>query len=509
MNDIAEKIAKNGSYEIAELDFQNTCRVTPEQLTEWCREHGISFDTETRRMPNKARMRWVGRTMRACCRAFLLATDEYGWARFQKVGFLSVFPPCSSMAYLFCHRERLLGTRLAPGGAFVESAGGMFVDHIKVHVKGGDGGSGMVSFRREKFVPKGGPDGGDGGRGGDVILRADSHTDNLANFFYEPIIKAKDGEKGGSKNCYGKAARAKIVPVPIGTLVYRLPSTEVRPAGTRLEMIGRAINLAREIDLDEPAPAPPLTTGTRPAEDLELLADLTEAGQEFVICAGGQGGKGNVHFKSSKNRVPREYTPGEAGEEGDFFLELRTIADAGFVGYPNAGKSTLLGKISAAHPKVAAYPFTTLHPIIGVVEFPGFARATVADIPGLIEGAHLNVGLGHEFLRHIVRCKLLLFVVDMAGSEGRSPLDDLGSLRQEIKLYDPTLADRPWLVIANKMDLPEAAENLKAFKRRFRKREVIPVSAAEEEGLAKLKNRLREIVLNPASAVEFDAPLPA
>jgi GTP-binding protein len=238
--------------------------------------------------------------------------------------------------------------------------------------------------------------------------------------------------------------------------------------------------------------------------DLELIADLTQPGQEFVLCKGGEGGKGNVHFKSSTNRIPRESTPGESGEEGDFVFELRTIADAGLVGYPNAGKSTLLGRISSAHPKVAAYPFTTLHPIIGVVEFPGYDRATVADIPGLIEGAHLNVGLGHEFLRHIVRCKLLLFVLDMAGSEGRNPVEDLGTLREELKLHDPTLARRPWVVIANKMDLPEAEANLKAFRRRFRKREVIPISASENQGIEALKERLHELIGRRADA----APTP-
>lgn len=362
----------------------------------------------------------------------------------------------------------------------------MFVDHIKIHAKAGDGGTGCVSFRREKFVPRGGPDGGDGGRGGDIILRADTHTDNLATFFYEPIIKGKDGENGSGKNCYGKAAKPKYVRVPIGTLVYREPHVDDRIPGTPTHLLNRAIDLSREPE-DAPRPAP--TT------ERTLLADLTQDGEEFVLCKGGDGGKGNVHFKSSRNRVPREYTPGVAGEESDFYFELRTIADAGLVGYPNAGKSTLLGKISAAHPKVAPYPFTTLHPIIGVVDFPGFARATVADIPGLIEGAHRNIGLGHEFLRHIVRCKLLLFVLDMAGSEARNPLDDLGSLRTELKLYDPTLADRPWIVIANKMDLPGADENLKAFKRRFRKREVIPISANNGDGLEVLKTRLRELVL--------------
>src|SRR5207253_6603016 len=190
------------------------------------------------------------------------------------------------------------------------------------------------------------------------------------------------------------------------------------------------------------------------------VVDLTRDEQEFVLCRGGAGGKGNVHFKSSRNRAPREYTEGEEGESGHFLLELHTIADAGLVGYPNAGKSTLLRAISAARPKVAPYPFTTLHPIVGIVEFPGYRRATVADIPGLIEGAHRNVGLGHDFLRHITRCRLLIFVVDVAGSEGRSPIEDLRQLRKEIDLYDPTLSARKWFVVANKMDLPGAEENL-------------------------------------------------
>jgi GTP-binding protein len=365
----------------------------------------------------------------------------------------------------------------------------MFVDQIKVHAKAGEGGDGCVSFLREKFIPKGGPNGGDGGRGGDIILRADTHTDNLASFFYEPIIRGFDGENGMGKNLYGRGAKPKYVRVPVGTLVYRVrndaPAAPAPPALRGTQMY----NLAHE------APESPPKRGLDiRSPDLELVADLTEPGQEFVLCKGGNGGKGNVHFKSSTNRIPREATPGDPGEEADFVFELRTIADAGLVGYPNAGKSTLLGHISSAHPKVAAYPFTTLHPIIGVVEFPGYERATVADIPGLIEGAHLNVGLGHEFLRHIVRCKLLLFVLDMAGSEGRNPIQDLATLREELKLHDPTLADRPWIVVANKMDLPEAAENLKAFKRRFRKREVIPVSAAGNVGIELLKERLRELI---------------
>ena len=361
----------------------------------------------------------------------------------------------------------------------------MFVDHIKISAKAGDGGCGCVSFRREKFVPKGGPDGGDGGRGGSIILRADPNVDNLSAFFYEPIVKAKNGDRGHSRQCYGKGAKDKLVPVPIGTLIYRMPPEEPVPF---------------DPDNFEPREKKEIT----PA-DLELVADLAHDGDELVLCKGGEGGRGNIHFKSSRNRVPTQYTEGEEGEQGVFYLELRKIADAGLVGYPNAGKSTLLGKISAAHPKVAPYPFTTLHPIVGVVEFPGFRRLTVADIPGLIDGAHRNVGLGHEFLRHIVRCKLLLHLVDIAGSEGRNPIDDISSIRKELKLYDPLLADRPWIVVANKMDLPGAAENLKVFKRRFRKIKVIPISAEQGEGLDTLKTWLAEAILSdpgPGSSSE-------
>ena len=331
----------------------------------------------------------------------------------------------------------------------------MFIDRIKVFAQAGSGGRGSVSFRREKFVPKGGPDGGDGGRGGDVILRADRHVDNLSNLFYEPIIKAKSGGHGMGKKMHGKSAPAKIVKVPVGTIVW--------PADEK----GR------------PTSAAP-------------IVDLTQDGQEFVLCRGGAGGKGNVHFKSSRNRAPRQYTEGEEGEAGRFSLELRTIADAGLVGYPNAGKSTLLRQISAARPRVAAYPFTTLHPIIGVVEFSGYRRATIADIPGLIEGAHRGLGLGHEFLRHITRCRIFLFVIDVAGSEGRNPVEDLQQLRKELDLYDPLLSQRPWFVIANKMDLPCAEENLSGVRKKFPKIDIVPISAAKGEGIEKLKEKLEK-----------------
>jgi GTP-binding protein len=348
----------------------------------------------------------------------------------------------------------------------------MFLDRIKVFAQAGSGGRGCVSFRREKFVPKGGPDGGDGGRGGDVILRADRHTDNLSNLFYEPIIRAKNGGQGMGKKMYGRSAPNKIVKVPIGTLVYRIAET-----GNRKE--------------DEQQRESAQLSGIRyPKSQIECVADVTRDGQEFVLCEGGAGGKGNVHFKSSRNRTPREYTEGEEGELGHFLLELRTIADAGLVGYPNAGKSTLLRRISAARPKVAAYPFTTLHPIVGVVEFSEYRRATIADIPGLIEGAHRGLGLGHEFLRHITRCRIFLFVVDVAGSEGRSPFEDLQQLRKELDLYDALLSQRPWFVIANKMDLPGTEENLNALRKKFSKIEIVAISAANGDGNEDLKKKL-------------------
>jgi len=355
----------------------------------------------------------------------------------------------------------------------------MFVDRVRVFAQAGKGGRGSVSFRREKFVPKGGPDGGDGGRGGDVILRADRHVDNLANLFYEPIIKAKNGGHGMGKKMAGRTGADKIVKVPVGTVVWRAEDGE-RPTS----------------NVQHPTLNSQRSAIRNPPSEMDLIVDLTRDGQEFVLCRGGAGGKGNVHFKSSRNRAPRQYTEGEEGEQGYFLFELRTIADAGLVGYPNAGKSTLLRKISAARPKVAAYPFTTLHPIVGVMEMSGYRRATIADIPGLIEGAYRGVGLGHEFLRHITRCRILVFVIDVAGSEGRNPIEDLQNLRREIDLYDPALSSRPWLVVANKMDLPDAERNLRALQERFPKTKIIPTSALKAEGISKLKETLAPTLSN-------------
>lgn len=350
----------------------------------------------------------------------------------------------------------------------------VFVDRIRIHAKAGDGGNGCVSFRREKFVPRGGPNGGDGGKGGDIILRTDIHTDNLVDFYYRPLLKSSRGEHGLGKNMYGKAGADMIYKVPVGTVIYRIPPQVVEPP-------------AEDRAADGEPPTKPIIL----LADCQLVADLDQESQDFILCHGGSGGKGNTHFKSSVNRAPRQFTEGEPGEEGFFLLELRKIADVGLVGYPNAGKSTLLGKLSAAHPKVAPYPFTTLNPVIGVVEFDGYKRAAVADIPGLVDGAHRNVGLGHDFLRHIVRCKLLIFVLDIAGSEGRNPIQDLGSLRRELDLYDPTLSQRPWMIAANKMDLPGAEENLAILRTRFSDKTIIPIAAAEARGIEEFKAALR------------------
>lgn len=440
----------------------------------------------------------------------------------------------------------------------------MFIDHIRIQAKAGRGGDGAVSFRREKFIPKGGPDGGDGGDGGDIILRVDPHLDNLTPFFYKSIYKAQSGIGGKGQKMYGRAGKDLVISVPKGTLVYRaiVPPTDKSLAATLAnatdeernfgEFVGGPESIANSLELDadddeelladdndseladeeddaldgEPDGTDPEDVdldddlefnderdtdfagsgGEESAEEEpgiapdiegpppELIADLTEDGQEFLLCKGGKGGRGNFHYKSSRNRTPRQFEKGGEGEEGTFYLELRRIAEVGLVGYPNAGKSTLLGAISGAKPKVAAYPFTTLQPIIGVVNGDDYRTATVADIPGLIEGAHDNVGLGHEFLRHIMRCRVLFFVIDMAGSEGRHPAEDLATLRQELSLYDEMLAQKPWIVVANKMDLPEAAEMLQQFKATYPNREVIEISAGLEEGIDVLKKRLFELI---------------
>jgi GTPase len=372
----------------------------------------------------------------------------------------------------------------------------VFVDHIKIYAKAGNGGDGSTSFRREKFIPRGGPDGGDGGRGADIILVVDQHTDTLKTFFYSPNLRAEHGARGAGRQKSGKSGKDLRLLVPAGTLVYKVKDVPLVPVGTRLEEVPSEVDAEPGpvgdgffIDEEEESVKSSLER-TMGVGELELIADLTTVGQECIIAKGGKGGKGNIHFKTPTHQTPLEFTPGEMGDEGIYFMELRQIADAGLVGFPNAGKSTILSKLSAAKPKVAAYPFTTLKPMVGVVEYPEYKRLTLADIPGLIEGAHDNVGLGHDFLRHILRCRLLLFVLDMAGSEGRHPVDDLATLRTEISLYDEQLAKRPWIVIANKMDLPESEELLAQCKQRFPKVKFVPISAGEGTGLEGLRKEL-------------------
>jgi GTP-binding protein len=248
------------------------------------------------------------------------------------------------------------------------------------------------------------------------------------------------------------------------------------------------------MEIDLAADEAPIGSGSESRPQGELVVDLTEHGQRFVLCKGGRGGLGNRNFATAARQAPRFAQPGEPGEEGEFLLELRIIAEVGLVGYPNAGKSTLLTAISHARPKIAPYPFTTLHPQIGIVEYSDFHRLTVCDVPGLIEGAHRNIGLGHAFLRHIERCKILVLLLDMAGTDNRAPWDDYKNLLNELELYDPTLLERPRLVVANKMDEPTAEANLKTFKRRIPKTPVLPIAAAFDEGIAKFKLMIREAV---------------
>ena len=386
----------------------------------------------------------------------------------------------------------------------------MFIDEMKIFARAGHGGKGCVAFHREAYITKGGPSGGNGGRGGSVILQADHDLNNLIAQYYKPRLIAQKGEAGLGKGMDGRAGKDLLVKVPCGTLVWKLPSpvrpsdevaTETEeseePATLKLSTSRRPLirhsgrERAMEIDLSA-EPEPDRTT--EPSDKGELIADLTEHGQQFILCKGGRGGLGNRNFATAARQAPRFAQPGESGEEGEFRFELRIIADVGLVGYPNAGKSTLLTAISQARPKVAPYPFTTLHPQIGIVEYPDWRRLVVCDVPGLIEGAHKNVGLGHAFLRHIERCKILVLLLDMAGTDGRIPSDDYQQLLNELGLHDPALLEKPRLVVANKMDEPVAEANLKAFKRKIRKTPVLPIAAAFDQGIEKFRNMIREAV---------------
>jgi len=386
----------------------------------------------------------------------------------------------------------------------------MFVDEIKIYARAGHGGKGCVAFHREAFVPKGGPSGGNGGRGGSVILQADHDLNNLIAQYYQPRLLAQDGQFGLGKGMDGHAGKDLVVKVPCGTLVWRLPSVpppggdfadenedeDEKPAFKTSTSQRRLIRSAsggqaQEIDLSKEA-AGEFSAGN--LEKGELVADLTENGRQFVLCKGGRGGLGNRNFATAARQTPRFAQPGEPGEEGDYLFELRIMAEVGLVGYPNAGKSTLLTAISKARPKVAPYPFTTLHPQIGIVEYADWHRLTVCDVPGLIEGAHRNVGLGHEFLRHIERCKILVLLLDMAGTDNRAPWDDYRQLLKELELYDLTLLEKPRLVVANKMDEAAAEKNLKQFKKKIRKVPVLPIAAAFDQGIEQFKKTIREAV---------------
>lgn len=392
----------------------------------------------------------------------------------------------------------------------------MFIDEIKVYAKAGHGGKGCVAFLREAYRPKGGPSGGNGGRGGSVILQADHDLNNLLNQFYQPRLIAESGQGGMGKGMDGIAGKDLIIKVPCGTLVWKLASKapEIEPeeeaeldedeseektekplmlsTGKRplIRHSGNAraveIDLSKEQDDDAPDDSDP--------DKGELIADLTEHGQQFILCKGGRGGLGNRNFATAARQTPRFAQPGEPGDEGDYRLEMRIMADVGIIGYPNAGKSTLLTAISKARPKIAPYPFTTLTPQVGIVEYPDWKRLTVCDVPGLIEGAHNNVGLGHAFLRHLRRCKVLVVLLDMAGTDNREPWDDYKQLLKELELYDPALMDVPRYVVANKMDEPSSEANLKAFKKKVRKITVLPISAAFDEGMDKFRTLIREAV---------------
>jgi GTP-binding protein len=325
-----------------------------------------------------------------------------------------------------------------------------FVDCLTVQARAGRGGDGSGSFRREAHVERGGPDGGDGGRGGHVILRGDINEDSLIRLFFSPRLVAEAGVSGQGQQMHGRNGADFVVRVPCGTLVF-----------------------------DE--------------ETGEIRGDITADGQELVVARGGAGGRGNVHFKSATHQAPTEFTPGTEGEEFRLRLELKVIAEVGLVGFPNAGKSSLLAALSAARPRIAAYPFTTLNPIIGTLVFEDFSQIRIADIPGIVEGAHTGVGLGLDFLRHLARARALLVVVDAAGVDGRTPWDDYRALRREMRLFDPALLKRPILLVANKMDLPGAAENLTRLNAAAR-RQALPVSVASGQGLDDLRARLKALI---------------
>jgi GTP-binding protein len=334
----------------------------------------------------------------------------------------------------------------------------MFVDEVDIRVSAGDGGRGCVSFRREKFVPRGGPNGGDGGHGGSVYIVASAHLNTLVNYRFHPEFRARRGGHGEGSNRTGASAADIELEVPVGTVVY-----EKRP-----------------------------DTG-----ELRPLADLTAVGERVLVAHGGRGGRGNAHFATATNRAPRRADPGEAGEVRDLQLQLKLLADVGLVGFPNAGKSTLISRISAARPKIADYPFTTLAPHLGVVTLSNDRSFVVADLPGLIEGAHTGQGLGHQFLRHIERTKIIVYVVDVSGASGRDPAGDLDVVRRELGLFHAALLERPQLAAANKIDTITDPAPLAGLEARARQlgMPLYQISAVTGEGVDRLLEAVwREMV---------------
>lgn len=346
----------------------------------------------------------------------------------------------------------------------------MFLDTAKIKVKAGKGGDGMVAFRREKYVPNGGPWGGDGGKGGSVIFRVDEGLRTLMDFRYNRIFKAQEGEKGMTKGMHGRGAEDLIIRVPQGTTV-------------------------------------------RDAETGKVVTDLVENGQEFVIAKGGRGGRGNIRFATPKNPAPEISENGEPGEERQLELELKVLADVGLVGFPSVGKSTLLSVITAAKPKIGAYHFTTIVPNLGMVRTKSGESFAVADLPGLIEGASQGIGLGTQFLRHIERTRVILHVIDMSASEGRDPYEDYVAINTELETYNLRLMERPQIIVANKMDMPESAENLATFKEKLAANYdefdelpmIFPISSLAHQGLDNLLEATAELLDKTDEFLLYDA----
>lgn len=339
----------------------------------------------------------------------------------------------------------------------------MFVDRVKIHVKGGNGGNGMVSFFRAKYITHGGPDGGDGGRGGDVIFVGDESMGTLMDFRYKRMFKAGNGQDGGKRNCFGKDGESVVIKVPVGTVI-------------------------------------------REAESGKIMADITKHGEEKILIHGGKGGKGNQHFATPTRQAPRYAEPGRVAKEYDVILELKLIADVGLIGFPNVGKSTLLSMVTNANPKIANYHFTTLAPNLGVVEGRYGDSFVLADIPGLVEGASEGVGLGHAFLRHVERTKVFIHVVDAAGVEGDDPVENVRKINQELEAYNPELMKRPQVIAANKTDIPGSEENVERLKEAYEKEgfEVFPISAATNQGLDELLTKVAEILKNYPEDIVFE-----